>query len=45
MQKGQNKNFGVIEKDGYTNKKGDIVIVIPEVDKRLLTLKQRVFKQ
>ena len=32
------KIFGVIgKKDGYANKKGDIVIVVPEVDKRLLT--------
>ena len=31
------KIFGVIgKKDGYTNKKGDIVIVIPEVDKKIV---------
>ncbi len=37
-KKAKTKIFGIIgRKDGYTNIKGDIVIVVPEVDKKLVT--------
>ncbi len=37
-KKAKTKIFGIIgRKDGYTNIKGDVVIVVPEVDKKLVT--------
>ena len=45
MQKTKNQKFlELLEEDGYTNIKGNVVIVVPEVDKKLITPQTESFQ-